>query len=83
MPEQLDSESTRNAFLSLQERICGNLLELDPICKETEEEWDREEGGGGITRAFSKGDAMEKGGVNFSDVQGQELPPSSRTSPGE
>ena len=76
MPEQLDSESTRNAFLTLQERICGKLLELDPICKETAEEWDREEGGGGITRAFAKGDAMEKGGVNFSDVQGQELPPS-------
>ena len=63
MPEQLDSASTRNAFLSLQERICGKLLELDPICKETEEEWDREEGGGGITRAFSKGDAMEKEGL--------------------
>ena len=76
MSEQLDSESTRNAFLTLQERICGKLLELDPICKETAEEWDREEGGGGITRAFAKGDAMEKGGVNFSDVHGQELPPS-------
>jgi coproporphyrinogen III oxidase len=76
MSEKLDSESTRNAFLTLQERICGKLLEQDPICKETAEEWDREEGGGGITRAFAKGDAMEKGGVNFSDVHGHELPPS-------
>jgi len=76
MSKDLDSESTRNGFLTLQERICGKLLELDPLCKETEEAWDREEGGGGITRAFAKGDAMEKGGINFSDVHGKELPPS-------
>jgi len=76
MPNHLDSDLARNAFLKLQQSICDTLLEVDPICKQIEEDWDREEGGGGITRAFAQGDAMEKGGVNFSDVRGHELPPS-------
>jgi len=76
MPNHLDSDLARNAFLKLQQSICDTLLEVDPICKQIDEEWDREEGGGGITRAFAQGDAMEKGGVNFSDVRGHELPPS-------
>ena len=74
MPNHLDSDLARNAFLKLQQSICDTLLEVDPICKQIEEDWDREEGGGGITRAFAQGDAMEKGGVNFSDVRGHELP---------
>jgi len=76
MPKISDAEIARNAFLDLQKTVCAKLLEVDPLCKQIEESWDREEGGGGITRAFNKGDALEKGGVNFSDVHGSELPQS-------
>jgi len=76
MPPLSDAETARAAFLDLQHNICAQVLEVDPTCKVKEHEWDREEGGGGITRAFAKGDALEKGGVNFSDVQGEKLPPS-------
>ena len=36
--------------------------------------------GGGITRVFAQGDALEKGGINFSDVVGKELLPSATQS---
>jgi coproporphyrinogen III oxidase len=76
MPPLSDADTARAAFLDLQQNICDQFLEVDPTCKVKEHEWDREEGGGGITRAFAKGDTLEKGGVNFSDVQGKQLPPS-------
>ena len=76
MPPLSDADKARAAFIDLQLNICDQLLEVDSTCKIKEEDWEREEGGGGITRAFAKGDALEKGGVNFSDVQGKKLPPS-------
>jgi coproporphyrinogen III oxidase len=76
MPPLSDADKARAAFIDLQLNICDQLLEVDSKCKIKEDDWEREEGGGGITRAFAKGDALEKGGVNFSDVQGKKLPPS-------
>jgi coproporphyrinogen III oxidase len=76
MTESTDADKARVAFMGLQDHISDTLLSFDPICKNVEDNWDRNEGGGGITRAFSKGDALEKGGINFSDVVGAELPPS-------
>ena len=76
MPDPSDAEKARVAFIELQDRICKTLLDHDPSCKLAEDEWERSEGGGGITRAFAKGDALEKGGINFSDVEGSKLPPS-------
>jgi len=71
-----DAEKVKCAFLSLQDEICDHLFQVDGDCKEVRDEWHREEGGGGISRAFSAGHTLEKGGVNFSDVRGKELPPS-------
>ena len=70
-----NAELVRSAFLSLQESIRDNLFDIDPRLKITEDEWIREEGGGGRTWAFDKGQALEKGGINFSDITGSELPP--------
>ena len=39
----------------------------------------REQGAGGKTWAFDSGQFLEKGGINFSDVQGENLPPSATT----
>ncbi len=75
MPNPTDTEKARVAFMDLQNRISDTLLNFDPTCKGVEDIWERDEGGGGITRAFAKGDVLEKGGINFSDVQGNKLPP--------
>ena len=71
-----DSESVRKYLLDLQERILLAARELDPDVKSQKDEWERREGGGGRTQALSKGKIFEKGGVNFSDVSGNNLPPS-------
>ena len=60
---------------SLQNTICDSISELDGSPFE-EDAWQHENGGGGITRVLSGGNVIEKGGVNFSHVKGDKLPPS-------
>ena len=60
----------------LQDRICTALETADGAARFREDQWQRQEGGGGKTRVISDGDFLEKGGVNFSLVQGSTLPPS-------
>ena len=38
--------------------------------------WQRQEGGGGVSRVIEEGNVFERGGVNFSHVIGKSLPPS-------
>ena len=64
----------------LQEEICEGTGKLDEDAEFVEDNWNRPEGGGGRTRAVSKGRVFEKGGVNFSDVYGKSLPPSATES---
>lgn len=70
------AERSREAFATLQATLQNNLqlLDTEVICRE--DCWEREEGGGGKTLAFSNGSIVEKGGVNFSAVHGKSLPPS-------
>lgn len=56
-------------FMSLQDDICASLESLDGAGKFQEDLWERDGGGGGRSRAIS-GDKIEKGGVNFSAVEG-------------
>ncbi|CAI8335710.1 MAG: Oxygen-dependent coproporphyrinogen-III oxidase [Flavobacterium sp. SCGC AAA160-P02] len=58
---------------SLQNNITSTLEEMDGAAKFEEDIWQREEGGGGITRIIENGAIFEKGGVNISAVHG-ELP---------
>lgn len=60
----------------LQDKICQALEEADGAGKFIEDNWKREEGGGGRTRVMTNGDVIEQGGVNFSVVSGDKLPPS-------
>ncbi len=55
----------------LQSRICTALETADGAGKFSLEEWERSEGGGGITRILQQGNVIEKGGVNFSAVSGK------------
>ncbi len=57
-------------FKGLQDRICIGLEQLDGSAKFQQDLWDRPEGGGGRTRII-QGEGIEKGGVNFSAVQGE------------
>lgn len=66
-------EKISQALISLQQEICSSLEQEDGKEKFTEEKWEREGGGGGITRVLQHGNVIEKGGVNFSAVYG-ELP---------
>ncbi|MEQ5633873.1 oxygen-dependent coproporphyrinogen oxidase [Providencia manganoxydans] len=60
----------------LQETICQKITELDG--KETflEQTWERAEGGGGRSRVLTQGAIFEQAGVNFSHIQGNQMPAS-------
>ncbi len=64
-------EQITDWFKSLQNSICASLEEADGKAKFEEDNWIREEGGGGRTRILQKGNVIEKGGVNFSAVYGK------------
>ena len=69
-------ERAREMVMGLQDEICAGLEALDGEGRFNEESWKRPEGGGGRSRVMREGRVFEQGGVNFSEVQGQELPPS-------
>ncbi len=63
-----------NSFKQIQDDICKGLENLDGSSITFKEDlWSHNSGGGGRTRVFLKGNVIEKGGVNFSAVNG-ELP---------
>ena len=55
----------------LQDRICRGLEEGDGTGRFQEDRWEREGGGGGITRVLENGGVFEKAGVNTSEVFGE------------
>lgn len=57
-------------FEDLQDRICHGLEELDGTGQFHQDKWERPEGGGGRSRVIL-GAKIEKGGVNFSAVEGK------------
>jgi len=71
--------AVKDYLLDLQQRIVAALEKLDakPF---REDRWNRPEGGGGISRVIEEGGLFERGGVNFSHVQGAALPPSASAS---
>lgn len=58
-------------FQELQNSICNALVDEDCKGKFHEDAWQRPGGGGGRTRILTNGEIIEKGGVNFSAVQGK------------
>jgi coproporphyrinogen III oxidase len=63
-------EQVAQAFQGIQESICLGLEAEDGKSKFSRENWDMKTGGGGLTRVISHGNVFEKGGVNFSAVEG-------------
>ncbi|MBA2652860.1 MAG: oxygen-dependent coproporphyrinogen oxidase [Tatlockia sp.] len=69
-------EQIKAYLLQLQANLCETISQLDPKGRFIDDSWERTLGGGGLTRAFEKGQLFDKAGVNFSHVSGEELPPS-------
>jgi coproporphyrinogen III oxidase len=69
-------ERVRDWLAGLQERLCLALEEADGRGRFALDAWQRAEGGGGRTRVLKEGAVFEQGGVNFSQVHGERLPPS-------
>ena len=64
-------------FRKVQDHICAFLSGVDAPYRE--DAWSYAGGGGGITRVWEEGPLLEKGGVGFSAIQGDSLPPSAAT----
>ena len=69
----MNSALVKDYLLDLQRRIVSALEALDGNAFR-EDRWERPEGGGGICRLIEEGKLFERGGVNFSHVQGAALP---------
>lgn len=67
-------EQIKSYLLDLQQRICDCIESEDGKAKFHEDKWQHAGGGGGRTRVIAAGNTIEKGGVNFSHVHGQQLP---------
>ncbi len=73
---QVDIAAVKTYLLALQDDICAQLAAEDGGVTFAEDAWERPGGGGGRTRVISNGAVFEQGGVNFSHVFGDKLPPS-------
>ena len=71
-----DKVAVKDYLLDLQDNICDTLAQADGGKGFVEDKWQRSGGGGGRSRVLSNGPIIEKGGVNFSHVFGDSLPPS-------
>lgn len=67
-------EPIKQYLLDMQQRLCRALEQEDGVASFREDAWQHQSGGGGLTRVIADGKVIEKGGVNFSHVQGAELP---------
>lgn len=72
----IDINEVIHYLKGLQDSICRELQLEDGGETFIEDSWQREGGGGGRTRVIANGSVIEKGGVNFSHVFGERLPPS-------
>jgi coproporphyrinogen III oxidase len=70
-----DINAVKSYLLGLQDSICEALAAEDGQAF-AEDSWERPGGGGGRSRVLEEGNVIEKGGVNFSHVFGDGLPPS-------
>ena len=79
MTQFVDTQSVREYLLALQQRIVTRFEQLDgkPFVADV---WEKPPGsplgGGGLTRIIENGNVLERGGIGFSHVVGERLPPS-------
>jgi coproporphyrinogen III oxidase len=71
-----DKAAVREYLTGLQHRITTAVGEADGGATFRSDRWERAEGGGGESRILQNGRLLEQGGVGFSHVMGERLPPS-------
>jgi coproporphyrinogen III oxidase len=75
----MDANLIKDYLTDLQDWIVGKLESEDGLSFRRDT-WKRPEGGGGISCLIEEGGLFERGGVNFSHVTGNSLPPSASAS---
>ncbi len=75
----MNSNVIRDYFAGLQTRLVSALEGVDGQSFLVDR-WTRPDGGGGCTQVIEEGNLFERGGVNFSHVTGDHLPPSASAS---
>ena len=75
-PTRIDAASVERYLRGLQQRICEAIEAQDGRAQFQRDEWQRAEGGGGVTRILDDGAVFERAGIGFSDILGSKLPPS-------
>jgi coproporphyrinogen III oxidase len=75
----MDTHAIKDYLTDLQNWIVGKLESEDGQTFRRDA-WERPEGGGGISCLIEEGGLFERGGVNFSHVTGDSLPPSASAS---
>ena len=74
----MDKDTVTAAFRAVQDSICAFLDSEDKPNRE--DAWNYASGaGGGVMRTWDDGPLLEKGGVGFSAITGDSLPPSAST----
>ena len=73
-------EQVKKYLVHLQESICSDLESLDGGAIFEKDHWIKKDGNGsGITSVICDVNVFEKGGVNFSIVEGNKMPKSATT----
>ena len=75
----MNIQEPRDYFAALQSGIVSALERIEGRSFRRDA-WTRPDGGGGIARVVEDGSILERGGVNFSHVTGERLPPSATAS---
>ena len=63
-------------LMRLQDQICERIERLDGGGTFQQDQWQREQGGGGRSRVMKEGRIFEQAGIGFSHVYGEQLPKS-------
>lgn len=71
----MNTPRVKEFLLNLQDSIVKELEQVDGKTFRRDQ-WDRPEGGGGMSSVIEEGNILERGGVNFSHVYGAGLPAS-------
>jgi len=74
--QDVSKQTVKTFLLDLQDRICQAIEQQDGTAAFEQDQWEREQGGGGRSRVLRQGRVFEQAGVNFSHVFGTKMPAS-------
>lgn len=73
-PDDCAVAGVKQYLQGLQARICQAFEQHETSARFHTDEWQRSEGGGGVTRVLRGGEVFEQAGVAFSHIHGPQLP---------